>query len=183
VSSGNLVLEPLIRPLRQTTVRLWLLYFIVYVVGGGTLQLAAPYLRIAAFLHNWQVFSLYGLFLVPLSILLRGRPWHSQYAYSVVAIAPVDIVGFAIGTSVAYPGNLIERIVGPRSFTLTFVVIAGWIPVAGNIVVSWFEGLLFERKPSYCAGTTVFDGQALPPLQPIDAGAIDREGPLPPAWQ
>jgi hypothetical protein len=158
------------------------LYFVVYVGAGGALQLAAPYLKVAAFLHNWQVLSLYGLFLVPLSILLRGRSWHSQYAYSVVAIAPVDIVGFAIGTSVAYPGNFIERVVGPRSFTLTFVVIAGWIPVAGNIVVSWFEGLLFERKPPYRPDANVFNSQALP-LQPIDAGAIEGDRPLPSAWQ
>jgi len=72
---------------------------------GASLQAASPHLRIAAFYHDWQVFTLYGLFLVPLSIVLRDRPWHVQYAYAVTAIAPIDVMGFALGTSIRLPGQ------------------------------------------------------------------------------
>jgi hypothetical protein len=173
--------EPIIRRWRQTPAKLWALYFVVYCTVGGFLQFESPQLRIAAFLHDWQVFTLYGLYLVPLSVLLRDRPWHTQYAYALAAIAPVDVVGFAVGTSIAYPGNLIEHIFGPRSFTLVFVLMAGWIPLGGNLLVAKLEGWLFEvKEPRF--GVTHAYGREVLRLASLDAAA-EHDRPLPTAWQ
>jgi hypothetical protein len=157
-----------------------MVYLVVYIVAGGVLQWASPYMRIAAFLHDWQVFSLYGLFLVPLSILVRGRPWHTQYVYAVAAIGPIDVIGFAIGTSIAYPGNVIERVVGTRSFTLAFVLAAGWIPVVGNIVVSRLEALLFERREVPRGRHRVYRTEDFH-LPSLETRAADNEKSLPAA--
>ena len=129
----------------DTSLQMWITYFVCYLFVGTVLQLSAPYLRIARFANDWQVISLYGMFLVPLSVLLRGRPWHTQYAYALVAIAPIDIAGFALKTSLAYPNNLLDYVVGERNFTLTFVVLASWIPFCGNFVVESINGKLLAR--------------------------------------
>jgi hypothetical protein len=146
------------------------------------LQFASPRIHVAAFLHDWQVLTIYGLYLVPLSILLRKRPWHTQYAYAVAAIAPIDVVGFAIGTSIVYPGNFIEHLFGPQSFTLVFVLGAAWIPLAGNFVVSRLEAFLFERPDAGSMRARSFRGEVLP-LASLEAGARNADGPLPTAWQ
>jgi hypothetical protein len=103
-------------------------YLAVYILVGWVLQMNADHIHIARFARSWQVVTMYGCVLVPLSLLLRRLPWHMQYAYSVVVIAPMDLAGFAIHSSVAYPGNILEEVFGPRSFTLAFVLIAAWIP-------------------------------------------------------
>jgi hypothetical protein len=174
-------LESLLVRLRETSARRWVLYLVVYCAVGGFLQFASPHLRIAAFRYDWQVLTLYGLFLVPLSILLRDRPWHVQYVYAVVAIAPVDIGGFALGTSIAYPGNIIEHVFGPRSFTLVFVVCAGWIPLVGNRALARLEELLFARFPRRLL-VEPFRGEVMP-LASLDAGGAN-EAPVPTTvWQ
>ena len=121
--------------LSATPRSLWLIYIVVYLAVGTVLQSTAPYTRVARFAYGWQVITLYGLYLVPLSALLRGRPWHMQYAYAIMAIAPIDVMGFTLQTSVAYPNNFIDAVFGERNFTLTFVMIASWIPYSGNVVV------------------------------------------------
>ena len=123
----------------------WIIYLTTYLLVGGILQLSSPYTRIARFAYDWQVLTLYGLYLVPISVLLRGRPWHMQYAYALAAIAPIDIVGFALHTSLAYPNNFFDSVVGERNFTLTFVVLASWIPYCGNLVVEAITKLLQPR--------------------------------------
>jgi len=126
----------------ETPGTVWILYLTIYLAVGAFLQLTAPYTRIARFAHDWQVLTIYGCYLVPLSIFLRGRPWHRQYAYAVLAIAPVDLVGFTLGTSLAYDGNPIDRVLGVRNFTLGFVLTAAFIPLLGNLVVPRIAALL-----------------------------------------
>jgi hypothetical protein len=174
-------LSSLLSTLRRTPRRIWILYLVVYCSAGGVLQAASPRLQIAAFYHDWQVLTLYGLFLVPLSILLRGRPWHVQYAYAVTAIAPVDIGGFALGTSIAYPNNIIERAFGPLSFTLVFVILAGWMPLLGNLLVARLEGWLFNHRwAPQRALARVYDAEILP-LARIELGEGDHTAPS--NWQ
>ena len=125
---------------------MWVVYLTSYILVGSILQLSAPYIRVARFAYDWQVVTLYGFYLVPISVLLRGRAWHTQYAYALVAIAPIDIIGFALQTSLAYPNNLFDSIVGERNFTLTFVILASWIPFIGNLCV---EALTKQLEPLY----------------------------------
>jgi len=121
--------------LAATPAHYWPIYIVLYLSAGFAAQTTAHRTRVARFARTWQVATLYGLFLIPLSAVLRGLPWHQQFAYGVAAIGPIDVVGFSIGTSLAYPNNIIEQVVGVRNFTLAFVLIAGWIPFVGNNVV------------------------------------------------
>ena len=121
--------------LERTPFSLWLVYLVVYISLGALAQFSAPYLEIAHFAHDWQFITLYGGFLVPLSILIRGLPWYQQYAYALMVLAPLEIVAFTLQTSVAYPDNVLDALVGERNFTLTMVVVAAWIPYLGNRVI------------------------------------------------
>ena len=136
--------------LSETSWLMWGVYLTIYLLLGSILQLSAPYIRVARFAYDWQVVTLYGFYLVPISVLLRGRPWHTQYAYALMAIAPIDILGFSLHTSLAYPNNRLDAIVGERNFTLMFVILAAWIPFFGNmfveIVTKQLEPL-YKRKP------------------------------------
>jgi hypothetical protein len=141
---------------------MWIVYVVTYLLFGSILQLSAPYTRIARFANDWQVVTLYGFYLIPLSVLLRGRAWHTQYAYALAAIAPIDIGGFALHTSLAYPDNFLDSVVGERNFTLTFVVLASWIPYCGNIFVEattkhlqlWYRR---NRHESQCSLSPAYD--------------------------
>ena len=121
--------------LTDTSARMWILYLTAYLVAGAIAQATADYTRVARFAHDWQVITLYGGWLVPISLAVRKLPWFDQYAYAVVAIAPIDIVGFALRTSLPYADNFFDRTVGLRSFTLAFVLCAGVIPLVGNLVL------------------------------------------------
>lgn len=137
--------------LSTTPTHLLPIYFVVYLAGGAVAQLVlAPHLEIARFARDWQFLTLYGGFLVPLSLAVRGLPWHQQYAYSLMAIAPVEISAFALGTSVAYPANLFDAVLGPHNFTLAMVMLAAWLPYLGNLVVATVDrrrsGLRWSRR-------------------------------------
>jgi hypothetical protein len=89
----------------------------------------------------------------------------------------VDVIGFAIGTSFAYPGNFIEHLVGPRSFTLTFVLCAGWIPVVGNFAMSRFEAVLFGLSVS--EESSVRHDSVVFPLTSMEREGQDSEPQFP----
>ena len=144
---------------RSVPTHVWLLYFAFYLTLGLSLQLTAPYTRIARFAYDWQVLTIYGCYLVPLSILVRRLPWHGQYAYSVIAIGPIDVIGFALGTSQMFPENVISQVFGPQSFTLCFVLIAAWIPALGNLAVARLVPIM-ERLPWAARAASVSDKPA-----------------------
>lgn len=100
-------------------------------------------LRIAEFVSWWQVVSCYVLYLVPASLLVRRHGLFQQYLYGLVTLAPLELAGYALGTSRAFPGNLVDRFLGERNFTLAMVVFfACFLPV-GNRTVGWLERHLF----------------------------------------
>lgn len=103
-------------------------------------------LGIAGFRHGWQVLTCYGLYLVPVCLALRGRPLLQQYAFGVMALAPCELLGYAIGTSIAYEGNLIDAVLGPRNFTLAMTIFFGALPAAGARLIDWLEARLWPVR-------------------------------------
>ena len=55
--------------------------------------------------------------LIPISLLLRGLPFHMQYAYGLVAMGLLEFSGYALATSYAYPENLLDLWFGIRNFS------------------------------------------------------------------
>ncbi len=98
--------------------RLLLTYCFVYFFLGLAMNWIGMQLEIAKFDNWWQVFTCYVLYMVPVSLLLRKMPFHTQYAYGLVAMGFLEFGGYYFETSYAYQNNLVEQIFGIRNFAL-----------------------------------------------------------------
>lgn len=131
----------------RATRRQILLYAALYLLCGLCMNCLGKLLKIAEFVSWWQVVSCYVLYLVPASLLVRRHGLVQQYLYGLLALAPLELAGYAIGSSRAYPGNVVDQVLGERNFTLAMVVFFAWILPLGNLAVAHLERLLF-REPA-----------------------------------
>ena len=95
------------------------------------------WLEIARFQNWWQVFTVYVLYMVPVSLLVRDMTCFRQYVYGLLAMGLLEFSGYALETSYAYPGNVLDRLFGVRNFALAMTLFfAAYFP-AGNALVDW----------------------------------------------
>lgn len=116
--------------------RLILIYIVVYGVWGLLMDQMGTFLEIARFTFWWQVISVYLLYMVPLSLLLRGLSFYQQYAYGLVFMGLLEFGGYALETSYAYPENLLDAIFGVRNFSLAMSLFFAFYFPAGNWLVN-----------------------------------------------
>ncbi len=126
--------------------QLLLLYCIVYLLWGICMNQVGQYLEIAKFVHWWQVITCYILYMVPISLVLRGLPFHMQYAYGLIAMGLLEFGGYALETSYAYPDNILDKLFNTRNFSLGMALFfALYFPLGnwgvGKIYTSWFKKL------------------------------------------
>jgi hypothetical protein len=126
------------------TPRQILLYEILYLGWGFTMNALGKALRIAQFAHGWQVLTCYGLYLVPASLLVRRHGPGQQYLFGLLTLAPLELLGYALGTSLAFPGNLLDRVLGERNFSLAMVVFFAALLPLGNWAVDRLERGLWK---------------------------------------
>ena len=121
--------------------RLIAIYCIVYFSWGMLMNWFGAEVQIARFTFWWQVISCYIIYMVPLSLLLRGLPFHAQYAYGLVAMGLLEFGGYALKTSYAYPDNLLDQFFNIRNFSLAMALFfAVYFPL-GN----WAVGKIYQR--------------------------------------
>lgn len=123
------------------------LYVLVYFSWGMLMDRFGAAVEIARFTYWWQVITVYLLYMIPISLLLRGLPFHSQYAYGLVAMAFLEFGGYALETSYAYPDNLLDHWFGIRNFSLAMALFFALYFPAGNWLVQRIYLLAFGRKP------------------------------------
>ena len=123
------------------------LYVLVYFSWGMLMDRFGAAVEIARFTYWWQVITVYLLYMIPISLLLRGLPFHLQYAYGLVAMAFLEFGGYALETSYAYPDNLLDHWFGIRNFSLAMALFFALYFPAGNWLVQRIYLLVFDRKP------------------------------------
>ncbi|NNC69640.1 MAG: hypothetical protein HKN90_02340 [Flavobacteriaceae bacterium] len=117
------------------------IYIIVYLVAGYLMNELGTAAEIARFTYWWQIITVYGVYMIPVSLILRGLPFHMQYAYGLIAMAVLEFGGYALQSSYVYPGNIIETTFNIRNFALSMALFfALYFPV-GNLVV----GKIYSR--------------------------------------
>ena len=127
----------------RVPLRVWLLYTVVYGLVGAGMNWLGMELEIARFTYWWQVFTVYILYMVPISLLLRDMPWFRQYSYGLVAIGLLEFAGYSLETSYAYPENLLDQLFGIRNFSLSMsLFFAGYFP-AGNAFMTLLSRRVF----------------------------------------
>ena len=125
--------------------RLLLTYLLVYFLWGLGMNELGKRLEIAQFTYWWQVISVYLVYMVPISLLLRGLPFHMQYAYGLIAMGLLEFGGYLWGTSYAYPNNILDQLFGIRNFSLAMsLFFAAYFPL-GNWGVQKLYELIFSK--------------------------------------
>jgi len=141
----NKIIE-LVRERLKADYRLLLIYLIIYACWGFGMNELGAYMQIARFTYWWQVITCYLLFMVPVSLLLRGLPFHAQYAYGLVAMSLCEFGGYALRSSYAYPGNILDQLFSPQNFSLGMALFFALYFPAGNWITGKLYSLLFKGK-------------------------------------
>ncbi|MEW7279679.1 hypothetical protein ABW636_13885 [Aquimarina sp. 2201CG1-2-11] len=124
--------------------KLILIYILIYFSWGMGMNEFGATMQIAKFTFWWQVITCYILYMIPISLLLRGLPFHMQYAYGLVAMGLLEFGGYALKTSYAYPNNILDQFFNIRNFSLGMALFfALYFPI-GNWAVSKIYKLLFK---------------------------------------
>ncbi|MEM0934078.1 MAG: hypothetical protein AAGJ12_16510 [Bacteroidota bacterium] len=124
--------------------RLLLLYCLVYFLWGLGMNWFGTQMEIAKFTYWWQVITCYILYMVPISLVLRGMPFHAQYAYGLVAMGLLEFGGYALKTSYAYPNNLLDKLFDIRNFSLGMALFFGLYFPLGNWAVDRIYKMVFK---------------------------------------
>nr|WP_299382344.1 hypothetical protein [Allomuricauda sp.] len=134
--------------LQKVTVdkRLLLVYSVVYFLWGMGMDWFGQLVQIAKFTYWWQVITCYILYMVPISLILRGLPFHMQYAYGLVAMGFLEFGGYALQTSYAYPDNILDQLFNIRNFSLGMALFFALYFPLGNWLVGKIYGALFRRE-------------------------------------
>jgi len=115
----------------------WATYALTYFVIGTAMNQFGQWAQIARFNHWWQVITVYVIYMVPISAALRSFGWRTQYLYGLLPMGLLELGGYAMGTSYAYPGNLLDRVLGERNFSLAMTLFfAAYFPLLNRLVAS-----------------------------------------------
>ncbi|QIE60008.1 hypothetical protein G5B37_10665 [Rasiella rasia] len=139
------MIQQIIRPLKATPLSLYLIYLAVYIPWGFGMDAFGTWAEIAKFNHWWQVFTCYGLYMIPISILLKGKSFLEQYAYGLIAMGLLEFGGYYFETSYAYPNNIVEEFFGTRNFALGMALFFALYFPLGNLVVGKLHQLLVRK--------------------------------------
>ena len=132
------------KPKLQVDTRLILLYCTVYFLWGLGMNWFGAQIELAKFTFWWQVITCYIVYMVPISLLLRNLPFHTQFAYGLIAMGFLEFGGYAMETSFAYPNNLLDQLFGERTFALGMALFfALYFPI-GNWAVGKVYNAMFK---------------------------------------
>ena len=133
------------KPRLHVDKRLIFTYCMVYFLWGLGMNWVGQELEIAKFTYWWQVITCYLLYMVPISLVLRGLPFHQQYAYGLIAMALLEFGGYALETSYAYPNNMLDHYFNERNFSLGMALFFGLYFPLGNALVGKVYTLIFKE--------------------------------------
>ena len=126
--------------------KLWITYCFIYFLWGLGMNWVGQQLEIAKFTFWWQVITCYILYMVPISLLMRGLPFHQQYAYGLIAMGLLEFSGYALETSYAYPDNFLDQFFNERNFSLGMALFFALYFPLGNALVTKIYNAFFEKK-------------------------------------
>ena len=126
--------------------RLLVMYCLVYFAWGLTMNWFGAQVEIAKFTYWWQVITCYILYMVPISLVLRGLPFHAQYAYGLIAMGLLEFSGYALQTSYAYPNNILDQLFNIRNFSLGMALFFALYFPLGNWGVGKIYALIFKKE-------------------------------------
>jgi len=122
-----------------------LIYIVVYLLWGILMNAFGTFAEIAKFTFWWQIISCYILYMIPISLLLRGFSFFNQYCYGLLAMGILEFAGYALQTSYVFPDNILIQWFGPYTFALGMTLFFGLYFPFGNALVHWLYTLIFRK--------------------------------------
>lgn len=126
--------------------RLIAIYVIIYFCWGMGMDYFGTVMEIARFTYWWQVITVYLLYMVPISLILRGLPFHQQYAYGLVTMGLLEFGGYLLESSYAYPNNLMDQYLNIRNFSLGMALFFALYYPAGNWLAGKVYLMLYKKE-------------------------------------
>lgn len=139
-------INSIISRMREVPPRKLLVYATTYFLAGLLMNKFGEYTEIAKFQHWWQVISCYVLYMVPVSIILRGYSFFTQYCYGLFPMGLLEFGGYALGTSYVYPNNILIEWFGPYTFALGMTLFFALYFPLGNLLVDFIYKKIFPQK-------------------------------------
>src|SRR5688572_24846529 len=81
-----------------------------FLIVGAIMNAFGKWAQIAEFKHWWQVATCYLGYVVPLALFIRGWSLPQQFVVCIAAFMPLEIGGYALGSSIAHDGNIFEAL-------------------------------------------------------------------------
>ena len=126
-----------------------LIYVVVYLLWGILMNAFGTFAEIAKFTFWWQIISCYILYMIPISLLLRGYSFFNQYCYGLLAMGILEFAGYSLQTSYIYPNNIIIQLFGPYNFALGMTLFfALYFPIGNWLVNALFTAIISKRPNS-----------------------------------
>jgi uncharacterized membrane protein len=126
--------------------KLLFIYVIIYFLWGMGMDMFGAITEIARFTYWWQVITVYLMYMIPISLLLRGLPFYAQYAYGLVTMSLLEFGGYLLETSYAYPNNIMDQFLNIRNFSLGMALFFALYYPAGNWLVLKVYKLIFKKE-------------------------------------
>lgn len=130
----------------QVDRRLLAVYVVLYFAWGMGMDWFGATVQIATFTYWWQVITVYLLYMIPISLVLRGLPFHMQYAYGLIAMGLLEFGGYALETSIAFPNNILDQFFGERNFALAMALFFALYFPLGNWASSKIYSLIWPNQ-------------------------------------
>ncbi|MCB0760487.1 MAG: hypothetical protein KDC12_03115 [Flavobacteriales bacterium] len=136
-------MEEILAPLKNAPLTSIGTYVVVYALWGIGMNTFGKKACIAEFRYWWQIITVYLLYMIPISLILSPLEWYAQYAYGLFFMGILEFGGYALKSSIAHPGNILDRWFGERNFALGMTLFfASYFPL-GNAAVEYIHELLF----------------------------------------
>ena len=120
----------------------WAIYIVVYSLIGALMNQAGQWLQIARFCCWWQVITVYVCYMVPISLAFRNLPWWQQYLYGLFPMGLLELGGYALHSSYAYPANWVDHFFSERNFSLAMTLFfATYFPLLNALVARILQAL------------------------------------------
>jgi hypothetical protein len=120
----------------------WATYIVVYALIGTLMNQIGQLLQIARFTYWWQVITVYVCYMVPISVTFRRFPWWQQYLYGLFPIGLLELGGYTLHSSYAYPDNWLDHFFSERNFSLAMTLFfAAYFPLLNALVARVYRAL------------------------------------------
>ena len=140
------MIQEFLEPLRQVPKKKLLIYIIVYLLWGITMNWVGQELEIAKFENWWQIITCYILYMIPVSIVLSKYSFINQYCYGLFFMGILEFGGYALESSYVYPNNFLIEWFEPHTFALVMTLFfATYFPLGNWVVNRIYCRFIFKK--------------------------------------